>query len=352
MAQLFDPNVIPPSNLKPQRQASYELGGEFKLLRNRIGLDLTYYNVRNYDQIVSIAIPQTTGFSARRLNVGEISNKGVEAQVSYTLLKQAGDGFKWDINANYSRNRNIVEKLAPGLKEFSVTSGDGFGLFVVARPGTTFNLQGVGFLRDSVTGQFMINPQNGLRISGPRRLLGNIYPDWIGGVNNTFSYKNASLSFLVDVRRGGVIASSTVSALRSSGTAAETADRTPFIQPGLIRNTDGTTRKNDVPVSSVQAYWSNLDSSLSPENNVFDASYMKLRELQFSLKLPSRLAARLGAREAVWSLEGRNLWLISSKVPHIDPESNVLGTGLIGEGIERNNIPSTRSFGTNLRLSF
>ena len=345
-------NVIPPSNLKPQRQASYELGGEFKLLRNRIGLDLTYYNVRNYDQIVSIAIPQTTGFSARRLNVGEISNKGVEAQVSYTLLKQAGDGFKWDINANYSRNRNIVEKLAPGLKEFSVTSGDGFGLFVVARPGTTFNLQGVGFLRDSLTGQFIINPQNGLRISGPRRLLGNIYPDWIGGVNNTFSYKNASLSFLVDVRRGGVIASSTVSALRSSGTASETADRTPFIQPGLIRNSDGTTRKNDVPVSSVQAYWNNLDSSLSPENNVFDASYMKLRELQFSFKLPSRLASRLGAREAVWSLEGRNLWLISSKVPHIDPESNVLGTGLIGEGIERNNIPSTRSFGTNLRLSF
>ncbi len=345
-------NVIPPSNLRPQRQSSYEVGSELRFLRNRVGLDVTYYNVRNYDQIVSISVPQTTGFSARRLNVGEISNKGLELQGMYTVVERPRNGFKWDVNANYSRNRNIVEKLAPGLKEFSVTSGDGFGLFVVAQPGTTFNLQGVGFLRDSVSGQFIINPQNGLRISGPRKLLGNIYPDWIGGINNSFSYKNASFSFLVDVRRGGVIASSTVSALRSSGTGEETSNRTPFVQPGVIRNADGSTRPNDVPVSSVQAYWGNLDSSVSPENNVFDASYVKLRELQISYKLPGSWASRMRVREATWSLEGRNLWLISSKVPHIDPESNVLGTGLIGEGIERNNIPSTRSFGTNLRLTF
>jgi TonB-linked SusC/RagA family outer membrane protein len=345
-------NIIPPSNLRPQRQASWEVGGEFRLLHDRVGLDLTYYNVRNYDQIVSIAVPQTTGFSARRLNVGEISNKGVEAQVNLTVLEGPRNGLRWDVNANYSRNRNVVEKLAPGLKEFTVTSGDGFGTFIVARPGTTFNIQGVGFQRDSATGKYIINPQNGLRITGGRRLFGNIYPDWIGGINNSFSYKNSSISFLVDVRRGGVIMSNTTSALRSSGTAKETANRTPFIQDGVIKNADGTTRKNDVPVSSVQAYWGNLDSSVSPENNIFDASFVKLRELQFSYKLPRNWAARMGARDASWSLEGRNLWLISSNVPHVDPEANVHGTGLIGEGIERNVIPSTRSIGMNLRLSF
>ena len=260
-------NVIPPANLRPQRQASWELGGEFRLLHNRIGLDLTYYAVRNYDQIVSLSVPQTTGFSARRLNVGQISNHGLEVQSNYTVFAMRDNGLKWDISANYSRNRNVVDKLAPGLKEFSVTSGDGFGTFIVARPGTTFNIQGVGFLRDSVTGKYIINPQNGLRIAGARTLFGNIYPDWIGGLNNAFSYKNVSLSFLVDVRQGGVIMSNTTSALRSSGTAAETANRTPFVQPGVIRNADGSTRPNDVPVSSVQAYWGNLDSSLSPENN-------------------------------------------------------------------------------------
>ena len=347
-------SIIPPSNLRPQRQNSWEVGGEFRLMNDRIGVDLTYYNLKNYDQIVSISVPQSTGFSARRLNVGEIVNNGVEAQLSYAILRAATNGLQWDVTANYSRNRNEVTKLAPGLKEFIVTSGDGFGTFIAARPGTTFQIQGVGFLRDSVSGQYIINPQNGLRIAGSRRLFGNIYPDWIGGLNNSFRYKNASMSFLIDTRQGGVIMSNTVSALRSSGTAKETAanNRTPFVQPGVIRNANGTTRPNDVKVASVQQYWGNLDSSISPEGNIFDGSYTKLRELQVSLKLPSSWASAFRSRDAVVSVEGRNLWLISSKVPHIDPEANIHGTSLIGEGIERNNLPSTRSIGFNIRLSY
>jgi len=345
-------NVVPPSNLRPQQQTSWEIGGEFRLLSDRVGLDLTYYSVKNYDQIVSISIPQSTGFSARRLNVGELTNNGIEAQINYSILRAARNGLGWDISANWSRNRNEVTKLAPGLKEFVVTAGDGFGTLIAARPGTTFQIQGVGFQRDSATGQYLINPQNGLRIAGQRRLFGNIYPDWIGGVSNSFRFKNASLSFLVDVRKGGVIMSNTVSALRSSGTGIETSDRTPFVQKGVIRNADGTTRPNDVPVSSVQAYWGNLDSSISPENNIFDGSFAKLREIQFGYKLPDSWAGLMRSREATLSIEGRNLWLISSNVPHIDPEANVHGAGLIGEGIERNNLPSTRSIGVNLRLAF
>jgi TonB-linked SusC/RagA family outer membrane protein len=345
-------NVVPPSNLRPQQQTSWEVGGEFRLLSDRIGLDLTYYSVKNYDQIVSISIPQSTGFSARRLNVGELTNNGIEAQINYTILNAARNGLGWDITANWSKNRNEVTKLAPGLREFVVTSGDGFGTLIAARPGTTFQIQGVGFQRDSATGQYLINPQNGLRIAGERRLFGNIYPDWIGGVSNSFRFRNASLSFLVDVRRGGVIMSNTVSALRSSGTAIETANRTPFVQKGVIRNADGTTRPNDVPVASVQQYWGNLDSSISPENNIFDGSFAKLREIQFGYKLPDSWAGLMRSREATLSIEGRNLWLISSNVPHIDPEANVHGAGLIGEGIERNNLPSTRSIGFNLRLAF
>jgi outer membrane receptor protein involved in Fe transport len=345
-------NIIPPKNLRPQRQNSWEFGGEFRFLRDRLGLDLTYYDVRNYDQIVSISIPQTTGFSARRLNIGEITNKGLEALVNLRLLDGARNGFSWDVTANYSRNRNTVTKLAPGLTEFVVTAGDGFGTLIAARPGTTFQIQGVGYQRDSVTGKFLINPQNGLRLAGGRRLLGNIYPDWIGGVNNVFRFRQATLSFLVDVRQGGVVMSNFVSAIRSSGTSKETANRTPFVQPGVIRNPDGTTRPNDVKVASVQQYWQNLDSSISPENNIFDGSYAKLREVQFAFRLPDRWASLFRSRDASVSLEGRNLWLISSKVPHIDPEANIHGVGLIGEGIERNNIPSTRSIGLNIRLGF
>ncbi len=345
-------NVIPPSNLRPQRQNSVEFGTETRFFNDRLSLDATYYQTRNYDQIVSIAIPQTSGFSARRLNVGQISNKGVELQVSGAPIARGGDGLRWDVGMNYNRNRNVVDRLAPGLSEFVVTSGDGFGIFVAARPGTTFNIQGVGFARDSVSGKYLINPANGLRIQGGRKLFGNIFPDWTGGVTNSISYKRLGLSFLVDVRKGGVFLSQTTSQLRSSGLAIETANRERFVQDGVIRNTDGTTRPNDVQVASVQQYWGNLDNSISPENNIFDASFAKLREASLSFRLPDRWVAKMGAASATWSVEGRNLWLISSKVPHVDPEANVLGTGLIGEGIERNVLPSTRTFGFNLRLVF
>ncbi len=345
-------NVLPPTNLRPQKQTSYEFGTELKFFGGRVGLDLTYYRSLNYDQIISIAVPQSTGYSARRLNVGEISNQGVEAMLTFSTLKTRS-GFRWDAAVNFNRNRNQIESLAPGLTEFIATSGDGFGIFVVARPGETFNIQGVGWLRDP-DGNIIINPTTGLRTPGPRKLLGNIYPDWTMGISNSFSYKGLDFSFLVDTRKGGVINSQTVSIVRGGGLAAETAvdGRTPFVDPGVIRNTDGTFRPNDVPVASVQQYWSQLDNSVSPENNTFDGSYTKLREVRVAYQLPKSLLTRTPFGSVSVGLEGRNLWIIHSNVPHIDPEANVLGTGLIGEGLERGSIPSSRSIGANLRFTF
>ncbi len=346
-------NIIPPADLKPQQQTSYEFGTELKFFGGRVGLDMTYYQTLNYDQIISIAVPQSTGYSARRLNVGEISNKGVEAMLTVTPIKKTSSGLRWDAAFNFNRNKNIVESLAPGLDEFIVTSGDGFGIFIAARPGQTFNIQGVGWLRDP-NGNIVINPTTGLRTPGPRKLLGNIYPDWTLGINNSFSYKGFDFNFLVDMRKGGVINSQTVSIVRGSGLAIETADnnRTPIIDPGVIRNADGTYRPNDKPVASMQQYWSQLDNSSSPENNIFDGSYSKLREVRVAYNLPASWLKKTRLGSIALGIEGRNLWIISSKVPHIDPEANVLGTGLIGEGLERGSIPSTRSIGANLRVSF
>jgi len=345
-------NVLPPTNLKPQQQTSYELGAEMKFLGGRLGLDFTYYKTINYDQIISIAIPQSTGYSARRLNVGEISNTGLEAMLTATPIKTRS-GFRWDAALNFNRNRNIVESLAPGLKEFIVTSGDGFGIFIAARPGETFNIQGVGWARDP-DGNIIINPTTGLRTPGPRKLLGAIYPDWTMGINNSFSYKGFDFSFLVDMRKGGVINSQTVSIVRGAGQAIETTvdDRKPFIDPGVVRNRDGTFSPNTTPVASVQQYWSQLDNSVSPESNTFDGSYSKLREVRLAYNIPKSLVSKTPFGSIAVGLEGRNLWIISSNVPHIDPESNALGTGLIGEGLERGSVPSSRTWGANLRFTF
>jgi TonB-linked SusC/RagA family outer membrane protein len=345
-------NVLPPTNLLPQRQTSYEGGGEFSFFDSRINLDFTAYKNINYDQIISIAIPQSTGYSARRLNVGQISNRGIEALLSFNPIRTKS-GFNWDIAFNFNRNINRVDKLAEGLQEFIITSGDGFGIFIAARPGETFNIQGVGWQRDD-NGNFIINPSTGLRIPGPRKLLGNIYPDWIMGINNSFSFKNFNFNFLVDIREGGVINSQTVSILRGSGNAIETTvnDRTPFIDEGVVRNADGTFSPNTKPVASIQQFYGNSDNSTSPENNTFDASFIKLREIRVSYSIPSKTLKNLPIGNASIALEGRNLALLSSHVPHIDPESNVLGPGLIGEGLERGSVPSTRSLGLNLRITF
>ena len=345
-------NVLPPTNLLPQRQNSWEAGGEFSFFDSRVNLDLTYYRTINYDQIISIAIPQTTGYSARRLNVGQISNKGFEALLAVQPIRTKS-GFKWDVAFNFNRNINRVDKLADNLQEFIITSGDGFGIFISARPGETFNIQGVGWLRDD-KGNLVINPSTGLRTPGPRKLLGNIYPDWTMGINNSFSFKNLNFSFLIDIREGGVINSQTVSILRGSGMALETTEnnRTPFVDKGVNRNADGTFTENTKAVASVQQYYGTLDNSTSPEDNTFDASYIKLREIRLSYTLPDKLMAKTPFGGASLALEGRNLALLKSHVPHIDPESNVLGPGLIGEGLERGSVPSSRTIGVNLRLSF
>ena len=345
-------NVIPPSDLKPQRQTSYELGADLRFLGGRIGLDFTVYKNINYDQIISIAVPQSTGYAAKRLNVGQISNTGIEAMLTATPIKTRG-GFRWDMAFNYNKNRNVVDKLATGLSEFIVTSGDGFGIFISAKPGETFNIQGVGWLRDN-NGNIVINEKTGLREKGARKLLGSIYPDWTLGINNSFSYKNFTGSFLVDIRKGGVINSQTVSILRGSGMASETiaGDRQPFVDAGVNKNADGTFKPNVTPVASVQQYYNNLDNSSSPESNTFDGSFAKLREIRFAYSLPAKVIQKTPFGGISFGIEGRNLLLLKSYVPHIDPESNVLGTGLIGEGLERGSVPSSRSIGFNLRFTF
>ena len=142
--------------------------------------------------------------------------------------------------------------------------------------------------------------------------------------------------------------------MRSSGLAAETGvdrENTNFIEPGVILNADGTTRPNDVPVKSMQDYWNHVSKTQNTEGCVFDASYVKLRELTFSYALPRQWFTNFFIKSLDLGFEGRNLWLIKSHVPHIDPESNFFGIGEIGEGVEFNSIPATRSFGFNIKLT-
>ncbi|MCA9749778.1 MAG: hypothetical protein KC414_11790, partial [Romboutsia sp.] len=248
-----------------------------------------------------------------------------------------------------------LEELYPGLKDYVLTSGFS-GFQIKAEEGQTFGLYGTAYLRDSATGKYIINAGTGLRQQAPSpKRFGDIYPKWNMGLGADIYIKGLTISVLFDFRKGGVMYSGTTAGLRTSGLAAETAinrDGT-IIDDGVLLNPDGTTRPNDVPVRSMEDYWKNNYLTSITEANVFDASYIKLRQLALSYSLPAKLFENSKTVKGFTiGVSGRNLALLKSNVPHVDPESNVFGTSLIGEGYEFFNSPSTRSIGFNLNVKF
>lgn len=345
------PRILPNSDLRPQRQNAFEIGAELKLLDNRVNVDVNYYNSATKDQLIPIDVAISTGYFAKYVNVGLVRNKGVEVALNVVPVKTAN--LTWGFDFNFSRNKQVVEKLTEGLAHYGLASGWS-GLQIRAVPGETFSLYGTAFERDEATGKYIIDANSGLRKTEDGKRLGNLFPDWMLGASTYLNYKSFSLSALVDIRHGGAFYSGTASSLRSSGLAAETGgDRSqPIIDDGLVDHGNGLVQ-NDVPVESHQLYWSQNYRVANTEANVFDASYIKLRELRVGYALPRSIVAKQRAfKAAEIGVEGRNLWLIRSKVPHVDPESSFFGSGSVGEAVEFNSIPSARSFGFNVRLTF
>jgi len=344
--------TLPEPGLIPQRQRSWEAGIELNLFQGRINLDLTYYDQLTENQIVNLSTPPSTGFAAKTLNAGAVRNSGWEIMLSGDPIR-VDNGFRWNIMANFQRNLQVVESLAEGVEEFTLTSGFS-GIQIKASPGEPFGLFGGTWARDSASGEVIINPETGLRVEGEQGRLGNIYPDFTLGINNQFTFKGLLVSFLVDWRQGGVIFSSTSSGLRNDGLAFETAalrDQT-FIDQGVNVRPDGTTVPNQTPVEDIAQFWTNYSQTSIAESNTFSATYVKLREVRVGYTLPRQWFVGTPIQELTLALEGRNLWLMYSELPHVDPESNFFGTSLTGEGVEFQSVPTTRTLGGNLTLKF
>lgn len=345
-------NVIPNANLVPENKATIEIGTELGFFDGRVGLDVTYFHASTTDQFFQAPVPESTGFASLALNAGEVTNEGVEISLNVDIL-QSSD-FSWSVNANFFTAESKVKQLTEGVDRLLIASAFN-SLQVVAEPGREFQLFGIPFARDSVSGRPLINPVDGSRLAGEARTFGSVFPEWQGGFTNNFSWKGINLGFTIDASIGGLIRSSTVNALWTNGLVEETTRNRAgtFIDlEGVIDNGDGTVRDNDVPLRNAQAYWQSLDDNSIAEATIFDATYVKLREANISYTLPSSLFANSPIRSLTIGVEGRNLALLYSTVPHIDPEASLFGSGADGFGIERAAVPSTRSIGANLKLTF
>ena len=345
-------NRIPNAALVPENKNTIEFGTELGFFDGRVSLDATYFFASTTDQFFPAPVPESTGFATIALNAGEVTNEGIELSLNVDILQTAD--FSWSVNANFFTAESKVKELTEGVDRLLIASAFN-SLQVVAEPGKEFQLFGIPYLRDSVSGRPIINPLNGQRQSGEARTFGSVFPEWQGGLTNNFSWKGINLGFTIDASFGGLMRSSTVNGLWVNGLVEETTRNRQgtFIDlEGVLDNGDGTFRDNDVPVRSAQSYWQSLDDNSVAEASIFDATYVKLREANISYTLPTSLFTNSPIKSVTVGVEGRNLALLYSTVPHIDPEANLFGSGVDGVGVERANVPSTRSLGFNLKLIF
>jgi TonB-linked SusC/RagA family outer membrane protein len=340
----FIPNELPNADLKPQFVSSLEFGGDFRFMDNKIRLDLTYYNSSATNQIISVPISASSGFTTKVTNAGRIDNSGVEVLLGATLLKSK-NGLNWDVTVNWSKNVNKVVELAEGIEQYEL--GTYWSMKVMAIPGQKYgSLYGYDFER-APDGQIIY--RNGLPSQGDLKVLGNYTPDWIGGINNEFTYKDLSMSFLIDARMGGEMYSMTSTWGRYAGVLEETliGREGGIVGVGVKEVVDAQGNvsyvTNDVVAEAENfnkaAYVSDVAAS-----SVYDASFVKLRELKIGYTFNK--IGKTPIKDLNISLIGRNLALLYAKVPHIDPESAFSNTNV--QGLEFGQIPSARSIGVSI----
>jgi len=338
------------SDLKPERVTGQELGFDLRFLEGRLGLDFTYYNQKSTDILVSRPIAPSTGFTATFVNSGEMVNKGVELVVNATPLKLKD--FQWDLTLNYSKNNSEVLKLAEGVDEIDIESGfTSMGSFaIVGKPYGV--MYGTKWSR-TANGELIIKANGLPAVDAIRGEIGNPYPDWLGGFRNTFTYKDISLSFLIDIRKGGDIWNGTWSRLSRLGQTQESADgrEKAYIISG-VKQSDPT-QKNDVPVSAFNyfsVYQGDAGGS-SAENAIQDGGWVRLRDISLSYHYKITGTAANYIKFLDFSVTGRNLWL-STDYKSVDPETSLTGAGSNIGGWDYFNNPGTKSYTIAIRANF
>lgn len=376
-------------NLKPEKTSSIEAGFEAAFWDNRLYLDFTYYKTDSRNQILKLATTAASGYTSQVRNAGHIRNRGYEIQLGAVPI-QTSKGFRWNLDLNYGANSSKVVKLDD---EGLITSYQLYssGIQILASVGEAYGtLFGTSYVRDA-NGNVVVDANGLPKISTTNKTLGKFTPDWTGGISNTFSYRSLSLSFLIDASVGGSIFSNTNKTGKYTGVLANTLSGRDAEHGGLWYYTDAMGNNVRLPespsysVSSDGLYYAQVNGQSTrvyqdgimvegvtesgskneevvsaekyyhriysiAEANVYDASYVKLREVALSYRLPRLWTQKLHLQEASVTLTGRNLWTIYKSVPNIDPES-ALTTGN-AQGVEAYSLPTTRSFGVNLSVKF
>ena len=342
-----DQTSIPNANLIPERTSAIELGTDLRFADDRIGVDFTYYTGRTTNQILSLPIAASTGYTQRILNGGEVSNQGIEILLNVNPIRKRD--LKWYVSANFSRNVARVTSLPEQADQITLAYSRVYDnpnqtvYFIVGEGDRIGDLWGTGYLKND-NGDFVIGDDGRYIIDNDLKKLGNYNPDFVLGISNRVQWKNLSAGLVLDWRQGGELVSRTQALAGVAGQLIETENRP---EAGIVAEgvtADGTINTTAI---SAEAYYRQFYDRNHEENNTYDASYLKIRELS----LTYRFAKVKRLENLSVSLIGRNLYAFSS-IPHFDPEQiAVQGNGFI-RGVEDMSYATTRSWGISLNLDF
>lgn len=341
-------NSITNANLKPFTSTTIELGFNTQLFGGRLGVDLAVYDRKSSDDIVTVPISTASGYNYAILNSGELSNKGIELLIDATPVKKKD--FSWNTSFNFAYNKSEVLKLADGISTFSLGNSANGNAFINNQVGSTYGaIYGFRKLRDA-SGNIIFDPNSNLPMqTSNNQELGKGVPPLTMGFSNEFRYKKFSLDILVDGKFGNNIFSVMEVYATRLGLLKSTL---PGRENGLLL--EGVTQSGakysyTVPVANLRAaYYNNLNRYT--ELFVHDASFVKLRQVILSYRLPDSFLKSIGVQSASVSLVGRNLLTLYKQTDNFDPEQSL--TNGAAQGIESIGLPRTRSFGVNLSLKF
>ena len=347
-------DFIPNANLKPELTTSYEFGTDIRFFKDRLNIDFTYYNATTKDQIISLPIPISSGYNQQVVNGGEVNTSGVEIILSGTPIKTAN--FKWNTTFNFATNKSVIKNLPQEDGRLTLAysriydSANQTVWFQVEEGGQIGDLYGTGYQKNE-EGQFLLD-DNGRFIADNNLIkIGNYNPDFTLGWNNSFRYKDWNASFLFDWRQGGEIVSRTRALGNVGGQLAETANRPTagIVAQGVNVNTG---QPNTIAVSA-ESYYRQFYDRNHEENNVYDASYLKLRQFSigYTLNLNEGFLGLKNTSTMNFSFIGNNLFVITEN-PHFDPEQlAVQGNGFVS-GVEDLSYASSRSLGFKVGFDF
>ena len=372
--------ILPPKDLKPTRTRSFEVGTELRFLKNRLNVDFTAYTQKSRDQINLVPLPVSSGFVTQIINAGTITNQGVELSIGGSPVRTKD--FNWDISVNFAKNKNTVNSLADGVPFLVLSEARWLGVSVVAMPNAAYgSMLGYDFQRDDA-GNVILDPVNLSPLpTATRKVLGKGTWDWTGGIVNSLSYKNFTFNGTIDIKMGADLFSMTNLYAKLRGSDISTLEgRKEWIGSEETRTAAGKTIqewdamgmvKGYVPKGVIQTgvdpngkpvyvantkavdpgvywpgYYSDDQGILTPF--LYDASYIKVRELSLSYNIPQKLLSKIGIVNASVAFVSRNPFIISKKVPNVDPDSNYNNGN--GQGFEYGSLPSRKSWGINLNV--